>query len=118
MSVEYSCHKIFHNTRTERVSSTDNVVKTSVVESGSALVSMRVRIQIFISIYVQIRIRILGAKPMRIFADPDPSETLMSQNVEFFHNKKIYSHSHQGIGQTYLRRYECLFEGQETRFIC
>jgi hypothetical protein len=77
MSFEYSCHKFFHNT--ERVTSTDNVVKTSVVESVSALVSMRIRIQLFISIWIQMRIRILGAKPMRISADPDPGETLVTK---------------------------------------
>ncbi len=83
MSVEYSCHKIFH--KTERVTSIDNVVKTSVVESGSALVSMRIRIQLSISMWIQIRI--LGAKPMRIYADLDPGGTLKSQNVQFFIKK-------------------------------
>jgi hypothetical protein len=36
-----------------------------------------------------IRIRIQGAKPMRINADPDPdpSQTLKSQKVEFLHEK-------------------------------
>ncbi len=32
-----------------------------------------------------IRIRIQGAEPMRINADPDPSHTLKSQKVEFLH---------------------------------
>jgi hypothetical protein len=114
MSVEYGCHKIFHNT--EKVTSADNIVKISAVESGSALVSMEIQIQLFISMWIQIRIQILGAKakPMRIYADPDPGETLKSQNVQFF--KKIYSQSHQI--KTYLRRYDSLFESQETSFIC
>jgi hypothetical protein len=38
---------------------------------------------------MQIRIRIQGAKPMRIHADPDldldPGRTLLSQKVEFLH---------------------------------
>jgi hypothetical protein len=37
---------------------------------GSALGSMRIRIQLFIT--TRLRIRILGAKPMRIHADLDP----------------------------------------------
>jgi hypothetical protein len=40
---------------------------------------MRIRIQHFTSI----RIRIQGAKPMRIHADPDPSQSLPSQKVGF-----------------------------------
>ncbi len=31
------------------------------------------------------RIRIQGAKPMRIHADPVPSQTLLSQNLKFLH---------------------------------
>jgi hypothetical protein len=40
----------------------------------------------FISVRIQIRIRIQGAKPMRIHADLDPDlfQTLKSQKVEFF----------------------------------
>ncbi len=41
---------------------------------------MRIQIQIFISI----RIRIQGAKPMRIYADPDPGQILKSQKVDFY----------------------------------
>jgi hypothetical protein len=36
-----------------------------------------------------IRIRIQGAKPMRINADTDSSHTLKSQKVEFLHEKNI-----------------------------
>jgi hypothetical protein len=32
---------------------------------------------------IQIRIWMQGAKPMRIYADPDPGQTLLSQIVEF-----------------------------------
>jgi hypothetical protein len=74
---------------------------------------MRIRIQLFISLRIQIRNG--GAKPMRIYADPDLGETLKTQNVQFF-IKNILTPK---IGQkTYQRRYESLFESQETRFIC
>jgi hypothetical protein len=33
------------------------------------------------------RIRIQGAKPMRIHVDPDPCQALKSQKVEFLHEK-------------------------------
>ncbi len=45
--------------------------------SGSALVSLRIRIRMLDP----------GAKPMRIHADPDPGQTLKSQKVEFLHEK-------------------------------
>jgi hypothetical protein len=42
---------------------------------------------------MQIRIRIQGAKPMRIHVDPDPDldpgRTLMSQKVQFLHEEYI-----------------------------
>jgi hypothetical protein len=38
-------------------------------------VSMRIRIQLFISVRIQNRIRIQGAKPMRIHADLDSGQT-------------------------------------------
>jgi hypothetical protein len=48
------------------------------------------------------------AKPIRIHADPDPGQTFKSQKVEFLHEKYT--------GQkTYLQKYKCLFESQETR---
>ncbi len=45
-------------------------------------IGFRIRIQIFTS--RRIRIRVQGAKPMRIHADPDPNpgQTLLSQKVE------------------------------------
>jgi hypothetical protein len=42
---------------------------------GSALVSMRIQIQLLTSM----RMRIQGAKTMPIHADPDPGQTLPSQ---------------------------------------
>jgi hypothetical protein len=42
-----------------------------------------IRIQLFISMPIQIQ----GAKPMRIYPDPDPGQTLMSlksQKVQFY----------------------------------
>ncbi len=54
---------------------------------GSALVSMRIRIQI----------RIQGTKPMRIYVvvdpDPGPGQTLKSQNVKFSHLSSIKASS-------------------------
>jgi hypothetical protein len=57
------------------------------------MVSMRIRIKPFISMRTQIRIRIQGAKPMRIYADPDsdPAQTYKSQKDEFIHEKYTYS---------------------------
>jgi hypothetical protein len=49
------------------------------------MVSMRIRIQLFIPM----RIRIQRAIPMRIYADPDTGQTLPSQKVEFLHEKYI-----------------------------
>jgi hypothetical protein len=49
------------------------------------LVSMGIRIQLFISMWI--RIRMQGAKPMRIDADPDPGQTLKSKKVEFLRGK-------------------------------
>jgi hypothetical protein len=49
----------------------------------SEMVSMRIRIQLFISIRIQIRIRHQGAKPMRIHADLDSSQTVKSKKLNF-----------------------------------
>jgi hypothetical protein len=46
-------------------------------------------IQLFTSMRIQIRIH--AAKPMRIDADPDPSQTLLSQNVGFLLEKILYA---------------------------
>jgi hypothetical protein len=43
------------------------------------IVSTRIRIRLFTSIRILIRIRIQGAKPMQIHADPDPGQTLLSR---------------------------------------
>jgi hypothetical protein len=50
---------------------------------GPALVSILIRIQLLIST----RIRIQGAKLMRINSDPDSGQTLKSQKVDFLHEK-------------------------------
>jgi hypothetical protein len=59
---------------------------------GSALVSVRIRIQIqlFTSMWIQIRIH--GAKPMWIQADPDPDpgQTLLSQKLDFYMKNNLY----------------------------
>jgi hypothetical protein len=47
---------------------------------GSALVSMRIWIQYFTSMWI----RIQGAKPMRIHADPDPYEISKKQIQQKF----------------------------------
>ncbi len=49
--------------------------------SATLLVSMRIRIQLFIRIWTR------GTKQMGINADPDPGQTLMLQKVEFLHEK-------------------------------
>jgi hypothetical protein len=56
---------------------------------GSALVSMGIRIQLFISMRVWIGIQ--DAKPIRIHADPVPDhgQTLKEKKVGFFY-EKIY----------------------------
>jgi hypothetical protein len=74
---------------------------------------MRSRIQLFISM------RILGAKVMRINADPDtdPGQTFKSQNVEFFTLNKIIlkiGNRSKNI-PTIVQR---LSERQKTKFIC
>jgi hypothetical protein len=56
---------------------------------GSALVSTRIPIPIQFFISMQIQIWIQGAKPMRIYADPDPGQTLPKQRVGF-RQQKIY----------------------------
>ncbi len=55
---------------------------------GSALVSMRIRIQFFISMRIPTWIRIQEAKSKRIQADPDPVR-LFCQKVVFLHKKNI-----------------------------
>jgi hypothetical protein len=69
----------------------------------------------------------LGAKPMQIQADPDPAQTLKSQNFKFFHEKyryfkkvkgkkklsyllnKVNKHTYEGK-KVYLKgRKQCLF---------
>jgi hypothetical protein len=64
-----------------------NIVRDNNQCCGSALVLMQIRIQLFISIRIWIRIQ--GAKPIRIHADPDldPAQTLKSQKVKFLHEK-------------------------------
>ncbi len=43
--------------------------------------------RIWIQLFVSMRIRIQGAKPMRIHVDPDPDQTFKSQKVEFLQEK-------------------------------
>jgi hypothetical protein len=51
------------------------------VECGSALVSIRIQIQLFISM----RIRVKGAESMRIHAEPDPgSDFIKSQKLNCY----------------------------------
>ncbi len=45
---------------------------------GSSLVSMQIRIQLFV--WMRIRIWIRGANPTRIYADPEPGQTLKSES--------------------------------------
>jgi hypothetical protein len=47
------------------------------------MVSMRIRIQLFISM----RIQIDGATSTRMHADPDPGQSFKSQKVDFSHEK-------------------------------
>ncbi len=35
------------------------------------------------------RIRIQGVKPLWIYVDPDPGQTLKSQKVEFLHESEV-----------------------------
>ncbi len=81
---------------------------------ASALVLMRIRIQIFVAMRIHIRTRIQGAKPMRIHADLDPCQTLKSQKVEFLHEKynktRYWGKKHIYDGK------KSVFERQQTRF--
>ncbi len=61
----------------------------------SALVLMRILVQLFISM----RTRIQGAKSMAIHADPDPGQTLPSQKLYFDKKNILYVLYHK----TYLR---------------
>jgi hypothetical protein len=45
----------------------------------------------FISMRIRMRIRIQGAKPMRIQADPDLDQTSESQKADFLHEKYTFS---------------------------
>jgi hypothetical protein len=57
------------------------------------------------------RIRIQGAKPLRIHADPNPGQTLKSKKVEFLHEKYKYSK----VDNRKKHRYE---ERQKIRSFC
>jgi len=52
---------------------------------GSVLVSMRIRDQLLTSVRIQIRIQ--GAKPMRIHADPYTGQNFTPQKVDFLNEK-------------------------------
>jgi hypothetical protein len=74
-------------------------------------VSMWIRIQFFTSM----RIRIQGAKRMRILADPDPGQTLPSQKDGFLHEKytlvQVICHETYG---TYVGTVQILKTGNEV----
>jgi hypothetical protein len=55
-----------------------------------------------------------GANIMRIHADPDPGHSLKSQKVEFLHENMFKVGNKSKSYGTYM----CLFERQETGFIC
>jgi hypothetical protein len=72
------------------------------------MVSMQIRIQLFISI--RIRIRIHGVNP-----DHDQTVPLLTKSWNFYmklYFMKVIDH------KTYLRRYKTLFQRLEIRFIC
>jgi hypothetical protein len=84
----------------------------SVVDNGYPLTLMRIRIHLFTST----QIRIQGAKPMRIIADPDPGQTAVTNKLYmkmYMYGTKVIVIGHK----TYLRRYKWLFERLEFGFL-
>ncbi len=65
-------------------------------------------------LFLQIWIRMQGAKPMRIHADPDPGHTLKSQKVELLHYLKyVIVQNKTHTVPLYLRRYNRLLNGRK-----
>jgi hypothetical protein len=56
---------------------------------------------------------------IRIHADTDPGQTLLTQKYEFLYEKyTLCTVGNTVCHKTYLSRYKCLYESLKIRFIC